>query len=190
MNKADATNIVKIEIKVAEWYVPHYTPSIPKKAKISKQILSKVATELQYVERSVLMKEVNTQNLWSFELVTQEGITIPIWIIIGFQQRDTQDSQNLNNDTFFNPPVTPTQCTIGTEKHPDFGILLNCEDHDYSHGYGQIEGAFRPLTKDDILNPFMSGNDCRSTDISDDFGYNLRVFDLEYQKNLEFAQPK
>ena len=52
------------------------------------------------------MKEVNTQNLWSFELGTQEGVNVPIWIILGFEQRERQESQNLANDTFYRPPVT------------------------------------------------------------------------------------
>ena len=62
------------------------------------------------------MKEVNTQNLWTFELGTQERINAPFWIVVGLQQRDRQDSQSLNNDTFYRPPVTSTQCIIGTEK--------------------------------------------------------------------------
>ena len=62
------------------------------------QIVNKKATELRYVERSVSMKEVNIQNLWTFELGTQEGIKVPIWIILGFQQSDRQHYQNLNND--------------------------------------------------------------------------------------------
>ena len=69
-----------------------------------KQITKKTPTELQYVERSIFLKEVNTQNYWSFELGTQEGINVPILIIVGFHQRDKQDSQNLNNDTFYRPP--------------------------------------------------------------------------------------
>ena len=77
MNKADATNIGKTKINAIEWYVPHYTQSISYQAILSMQILSKTPTELQYVERSVFMKEVNTQNLWSFELGTQEGINVP-----------------------------------------------------------------------------------------------------------------
>ena len=47
------------------------------------------------------MKETKTQNLWSFELGTQEGRNVPIWIIIGFQQEIRQDSQNFNYDTFY-----------------------------------------------------------------------------------------
>ena len=61
------------------------------------------------------MNEVNTQNLLTFELGNQEGINVPIWIIVGCQQRDKQDSQNLNNDMFYRPPVTNAQCIIGTE---------------------------------------------------------------------------
>ena len=52
-------------------------------------------TKLRYVERSVFMKEVNNQNSWNFELGSQENMSVPIWIIIGFQQRDGRDSQKL-----------------------------------------------------------------------------------------------
>ena len=87
------------------------------------------------------MKEVNTQNYWSFELGTQEGINVPIWIIVGFQQRDRQDSQNFNNDIFYGPPVSSCQCIIGIERYPDNSIILNYTDDDYSEGYEQIEKA-------------------------------------------------
>ena len=76
------------------------------------------------------MKEVNTQKLWSFELVTQEGINVPIWIIVSFQQSDRQNDQNLNNDTSYRPPVTSAHCIIGTEKYPDSAIFLNYNDDD------------------------------------------------------------
>ena len=46
------------------------------------------------------MKEVQNQNLWNFDLGSQESMNVPIWIIIGFQQRDRQDYQKLNHDTF------------------------------------------------------------------------------------------
>ena len=61
------------------------------------------------------MKEVNTQKLLTFELGNQEGINVPKWIIVGCHQRDRQDSQNLNNDTFYRPPVTNAQGIIETE---------------------------------------------------------------------------
>ena len=84
------------------------------------------------------MKEVNTQNLWSFELGSQEGLNVPIWIIVGFQQSDRQHDQSLNKDTFYRPLVTSTQSIIGTEKYPDSAILLNYNDDHYSQGFGLI----------------------------------------------------
>ena len=181
LNKDNATILGKVKINAIERYIPHYTASMSQKALLSNQIVNRIPTELQYVERSVFMKEVNTQNLWNFELGTQEGINLPIWIIIGFQQHDRQNSQNENNDTFYRPPVTSAQCIIGTEKYPDSGILLNYDDDDYNQGYGQIKEAFRVLTKDDILQPYISDRDFRSSNNNNDIGYNLYVFDIRYQ---------
>ena len=135
------------------------------------------------------MREVNTQNFWTFELGTQEGIKTPIWIIVGFHQRNRQDSQIINNDTFYRSPVTSAQCIIGREKYPDSAISINYNYDDYSQGYGQIKEAFKALTKDDILKPYISENDFRSTNNGDDIGYNLYVFDRRYKKNLGSAQP-
>ena len=90
MNKDIAINIGKIEINAIEGYVPHYTPSNTQQFMLHKQILNKTPTELQYVERSFLLKDVNAQNLWTFELGTQEGINVPVWILVGFEQREAR----------------------------------------------------------------------------------------------------
>ena len=70
------------------------------------------------------MKEVSTQNFGTFELRTQEVVNIPIWIIVGFQHRDRQDSQNLNNDASYRPPVTSAQGVVSAEKYLDSGIFF------------------------------------------------------------------
>ena len=44
------------------------------------------------MKRSVFMDEVNTRILWTLNMGTQEGINVPIWIIVGFQQKDRQNS--------------------------------------------------------------------------------------------------
>ena len=134
IDKANGIADARIKIDYIHWYVPHFTPSIQQQSILSKQILSRTPTELRYIERFVFMKQVNNQNVWNFELGSQEKMNVPIWIIIGFQQRDRQDSQNLNNDTFCQLPVVSAQCIIGTEKYPDAGILLNYDDDDYSQG--------------------------------------------------------
>ena len=71
--KDNTINKAKIKIKAIEWYVPHYTLSVSNQAMFCDHILTKVPTELQFVERSVFMKEANTESLWTSELGTEEG---------------------------------------------------------------------------------------------------------------------
>ena len=189
LNKTTATNDAKVKINSLDWYVLHYSPNLEAYTKLTKQTKKKTPTLLHYPERSLFMKEVNTQNLWTFELGTQEGINVPIWIFVVFQQNDRQNNQNLNNDTFYRPLVTSAQCIFGTEKYPDSGVLLNYNDDDYSQGYGQIKEAFKALTKDDILQSYISEDDFRSSNDGDNIGYNIHCFDIRYQKNFESSQP-
>ena len=132
---------------------------------------------------------MNTQNSWSFELGTQEGINIPIWVFVASQQNDRQHDQNLNNDTFVRLPVISAQVVIGTKRYPDSGILINHDDGDYVQGYGQIKEAFKALTKDDILKPYITEDDFRSSNEGNNIGYNIYAFDIRHQKNFENAQP-
>ena len=190
IDKAGGIADARIRIDHIHWYVSHYTPSIQQQSTLSKQILSKTPTELRYVERSVFMKEVIKQNLWNFELGSHEIMNVPIWIIIGFQQRHRQDSKNLNNDIFCRLPVVSAHCIIGTEKYPDAGIILNYDDDDYSQGYHQIKEASKALTKDEILQPYISDDNFRTSNAAaNDVGYNLYVLDIRYQKNFKNSQP-
>ena len=189
VNKAATVNNAKVKINSLDWYVPHYSANLEEYTKLMVQIKKNNPTLLYYPERSVFMKEVNTQNLWTFELGTQEGINVPIWIFVAFQQNDRQNDQDSNNDTFYRPPVLSAQCIIGTEKYPDSGILINYNDDDYSQAYGQIKEAFKALTKDNILQPYISEHDFRSSNDGNDIGYNIYAFDIRYQKNFESSQP-
>ena len=134
LKKTNATAIGKVKINSIKWYVPHYTASVKEQNLLMKQTIDKIPTELRYVEGSVFMKEVKTQNLWTNELGTHEKLNVPIWIIVGFQQRDREDSQNLANDTFCRLPITSAQCIVSTEKYPDSAILMNYDDDEYSQG--------------------------------------------------------
>ena len=170
LNKDNATNNAKIVINGIEWYVPPYIPSLEEYIKLQIQLKQKTPTNLYYPERSVFMKEVNTQNFWTFELDTQEGVNLPIWIYVAFQQHDRHHDQTLNNDTFYRMPVTSTQCIIGSEKYPDNAVLLNYDDDDYSQGHGQIKEAFKALTKDNILQPYISEDGFRSDNNGNSIG--------------------
>ena len=188
LNKNDATNNAKIKINGIEWYVPHYVPSIDEDNKLMIQIKNKTPLNLHYPEKSVFMKEVNTQNFWTIELGTQEGVNVPIWVFVAFQQQDRQHDQTMDNDTFYRLPVSSAQIIFGTEKYPDSAILLNYDDDDYSQGYGQIKEAFKALTKDNILQPYISEDDFRSDNNGNNIGYNIHVFDMRYQKNYQSGQ--
>ena len=189
LNKDNAVANGRVKINSLDWYVPHYSPNFEEYNKLMNQIKKNTPTLLHYPERSVFMKEVNTQNLWTFELGTQEGINVPILIFVAFQQNDRQKNQNLNIDTFYRPLVTSAQCIIGTEKYTDSGILLNCNDDNYSQGYGQIKEAFKTLTKDNLLEQYISEHDFRSSNDGINIGYNIYAFDIRYQKNFERSQP-
>ena len=56
-------------------------------------------------------------------------------------------------------------------------------------GYGQIKEAFKALTKDNILQPYESEDDYRSSNEGNNVGYKIYAFDIRYQKNFENAQP-
>ena len=89
-------------------------------------------------------------------------MNVPIWIITRLQQRDRQNSQNWNNDTFSKLPER----------------------------YAQIKEAFGASTKDDILQIYISHQDFRASNVrADDVDYNLYVFDIKYQQNFTASQP-
>ena len=189
LNKDNAVGNGRVKINSLDWYVPHYSPNLEEYHKLMNQIKKNCPTLLHYPEGSVFMKEVNNRNPWAFELGAQEGINEPIWKFVAFQQNDRQNDQDLNNDTFYRPLVTSAQCIIGTEKYPDSGILTNYNDDDHSQGYGQFKEAFKALTKDNLLQQYISEHDFRSYNDGNNFGYNIFAFDLRYQKNFESSQP-
>ena len=172
LKKDNAINNAKIEIITIHWYVPHYTLSTDQQGILLEQIQIWTPTELQYPERSIFMKKVNTQGLCNFEMGTQEGINVPIWFFVVFQQMYRQDSQNLNNDTFCRPPVTYAHVVIGTERYPDKSLIIDYDEDDSSQGDGQTNDAFKALTQD-ILQPFISEHDYRSSNDGDNIGNGL-----------------
>ena len=105
-----------------------------------------------------------------------------------FPSKRRQYTQNMINDTLFRPPVTSTQCIIGTEKSIQL-FYQNYDDDDYNQGYGHIEEAFKALTKDEILQPYINDNDFRSSNNNNGIGCNLYVFDIRCHKNFKNAQP-
>ena len=55
---------------------------------------------------------------------------------------------------------------------------MNYNDDDNSQGHGQIEEAYRALTKDDIFKQSKSEHDFRSSNGDNVIGFILYVFDI------------
>ena len=152
----DALNLAlagRVIIDDISLYVPHYTSSVSNQKLLLGDIVSKTPTESSFIKRSSYMKDVTTENNWTFALGVGDGIDIPIYVIVGFMQRDQFNQQHQNNDTFCRPSVVNAQCIIGSEKPPDAGINCNSAIDKYSLAYGVIVSCFRHLAKDNILQP-------------------------------------
>ena len=61
LNKGSTITSGRVKINSLDWYVPHYTANLEEYTKLMDQITKKSPTLLHYIERSVFMKEVNTQ---------------------------------------------------------------------------------------------------------------------------------
>ena len=67
-------------------------------------------------------------------------------------------------------------------------MLLDYDHDNYSQVYGEIKEAFRALTKDVILQPYLSDKDFTSSNDDNDVGYNIYVFDIRYQHIFTASQ--
>ena len=105
----------RVIIEDLSLYVPHYTPNISNEKLLLEHIISRAATELSFIKRSSYMKVVTNENNWTFALGVGDGIDIPIYVTVGFIQRDQFNQQHQNNDTFHRPSVVNAQCIIGSE---------------------------------------------------------------------------
>ena len=77
----------KVVVKDISWYIPHYVPNLENQQLVMDQILNKDPTELHYIERVVFRKDVNTNNIWTFELGKSNNESCPIFVIVGLQAR-------------------------------------------------------------------------------------------------------
>ena len=179
--RTNGVDAAKIDIKEIAWYIPHYVPSMENQQLVLNQILNIYSTELSYTERSVLRKDVNTNNNWTFELGTS-GISTPTFVIVGFQARNKNDSQTHKNATFDRLPISNAVCKIGSEKYPDDGIECDYDRDKYDQTYCESKNFYHLKSETKLLNPFIDMHKIRTN-------YNFYVFDLSKQKDQIASQP-
>ena len=190
----NAENLVlagRVTMEDLSWFVPQYTLSISNQKLLLGHISSKAPTKLSYIKRSSYMKDVTTESNWTFELGIGDGIDILIYVIVGFMQRDQFNQQHQKNDTLYKPGVVDAQCIIGSEKFPDAGFICNYSIDKYSQAYGKIVSRFRPLAKDNIVQPYITQKDFKTSNKYPDGnpGYEVYVFDKRHHQDYSSAHP-
>ena len=178
-NGVDAAKIV---IKDIGWYIPHYVPNLENQQRGMDQNLNKDPTELHYIKRVVFRKDVNTNNIWTFELGNSNNESCPIFVTVGFQARNKIDSQTHDNATFDRLPISSGVCKIGSEKNPDDGIECDYDRDKYDQAYSESENLYQVKSETKLLNPFIDLHKFRTN-------YNFYVFDLSKQKDNIVSQP-
>ena len=156
--RGNAVDAAKVVVKDISWYIPHYVPNLENQQLVMDQILNKDPTELYYTERTVFRKDVNTNMNWTFELGNSGGEaaqSTPIFVIVGFQARNKNDSQTHNNATFDRLPISNAVFKIGSEMNPDDGIDCDYDRDKYDQAYSEIETFYYLKSETNLLNPFF-----------------------------------
>ena len=190
----DATNLAlagRVIIDDIGWYVPHYIPNISNQKLMLGHVVFKTPTELSYIKRSSYMKDVTTENNWTFGLGVGDGIDIPIYVKVRFMQRDQFNQQQQNNCSIYRPSVVNAQCIIGSEKFLDAGRNCNFAFDKYSQAHGENVSCFRHLAKDIFLQLYFTQKDFVTSSIypNGNPGYNLYAFDIRHHEDYSSAQP-
>ena len=190
LKRADSGNSIyrtigdeaKVDIKDIVWYVRHDTPSFDNIALVNEHILSKKNTEYSYVSRMISYKPVNSNNNWSFEIGTESGTNIPIYVIVGFQTAARAGpDQTQNNAIFDRPDIIEASCNVGTVRYPDHEFQVDFNRNKYNEPFNEIIRFYKDYIKGEGA-PYITFKDFKML-------YNLWVFDLRAQKDNPSAQP-
>ena len=103
-----------------------------------------------------MFKRCSAKSEWSFDLGVGEVIDLPIYVTVELQRRDRLNIQLPYKNCFCRQPFELAQGNIGAEIHSDAGINLNYAEDKYNQGTSPVVSCIQKLTKDDILQPFIS----------------------------------
>ena len=81
---------------------------------------------------------------------------MPMYILNGLQQVDRLESKEQLNDTFIRAAFFMAHCIIGTEEKSNVGLNCDFLNHKCFQAYGDIVYRFRPLSIDNIQQPFIT----------------------------------
>ena len=130
----NGTDAAKSVMKDIGWHIPQCSPGLENQQIMMDQLLNKDPTELNYMERIVFRKDVNTNNNWTSDL-GNSGESTPTFLIVGFQARNIIDSQTHDNAKFDRLPISNAVLKIGSEKYPVERIECDYDRGNYREAY-------------------------------------------------------
>ena len=120
----------------------------------------------------------------------ENGIDVPICVIVGYMQRDQFNQQHQNFDTFRRPSVANAQCIRGSEKYPDAGLNCNYAIYKCSQAFGEMVSCFKHLAVIIISQSYSTQKDfITSNNCPDGYpGYHIYDFDIRHLQAFSSAQ--
>ena len=79
---------------------------------------------ISYFQKSVCSKVERQQSEWNFDIGLGEELDLPIYVLVGFPQRNRLNNQLLENDSSYRPTNKIAHCFIETVKNSDACIIL------------------------------------------------------------------
>ena len=159
-----------------------FKPSVFQQTLVREQIISRAPTHLSYIERSVSVKNVDAQKGWFFGLRVKSSKDVPIYVMVGFQNRDGFHKAATNTGIFYRPRFFIPQINIGKESFLEKRTNIDYAKDTVSQDYEERVLHFRHSSRDNILRLYKSQHDIRR-----DEQFRLYVFDERYQKH--FSSP-
>ena len=101
------------------WYDPHYIPNVSQPNLLLEHLVSRAATNLTYIKRTVITRDVTTETIWTFELEIEKGKEVQIYIVVWFMHKYKILIHSVGQ-------LSTAQSIIGTENYPDAEKLRLC----------------------------------------------------------------
>ena len=125
-----------------------------------------------------------------FELGVQSAVDVPIYVMVGFMQRDPFVQLYQNNVTSYRTTVSKAHCIIGREITKCRKKLYLCHWQTFL-GNCRVVSCFRHSAESSNIQPYFTQKNSLTSNVypRNDPSYNLYVVDIHHLQDFKSAQP-
>ena len=102
----------RVVLRIVGWYVPYFLQNMPNQTFSLDYLISNSLSETRYIKKSAFELVLTT---WKLGLGVENGNKVPIYVLIGFQQRFLLGDQKGNIDVFYRHWIACAQSCIATK---------------------------------------------------------------------------